>query len=170
MSLPHGIGVWIACRVARAIGNDGDCRRVRGNREGDLYEVLVEARDAWQMMDFLIRSGKHRRLAEGAVRTTRTIEPPLKRRHPLCRKVRLEFLSYSCTTRLKTTTPRNQTRGVVYSLIHDSISQSRFCGRSTPDPAETGPATTAASRAGSASSASRRCTLSSDRPAPGTGT
>ncbi len=65
------------------------------DREGDLYEILVEARDALQKVDFLIRSGKDRRLperdpeadgdtwiklrdrlAEGAVRTTRTVELP----------------------------------------------------------------------------------------------
>lgn len=65
------------------------------DREGDLYEILVEARDALQKTDFLIRSGKdrrlperdaeaeghtwiklHDRLAEGAVRTTRTVELP----------------------------------------------------------------------------------------------
>ena len=65
------------------------------DREGDLYEILVEARDALQKVDFLIRSGKdrrlperdteaegdtwiklHDRLAEGAVRTTRTVELP----------------------------------------------------------------------------------------------
>ena len=63
------------------------------DRKGDLYEILVEARDALQKVDFLIRSGKdrrlpecdpeadgdtwikrHDRLAEGAVRTTRTVE------------------------------------------------------------------------------------------------
>lgn len=65
------------------------------DREGDLYETLVEARDALQTVDFLIRSGKNRRLperdtqadgttwiklhdrlAECEVRTTRTVELP----------------------------------------------------------------------------------------------
>ena len=50
---------------------------------GDLYEVLVEARDALQKVDILIRSGKDRRLAEGAVRTTRTIEPSPKTPPPV---------------------------------------------------------------------------------------